>query len=66
MLFGLGPTELILILVIILLLFGIGRISKIGGELGSGIRSFREGLSGSKNKDKQAKKEENEESTDQK
>lgn len=41
-----GPTELIFILVIVILLFGVGRISKIGGELGSGIRSFREGLQG--------------------
>ena len=39
-----GPTELILIIVIIILLFGVGRISKIAGELGSGIRSFRKGL----------------------
>jgi len=38
--------ELIIILVIILLVFGVGRISKIGKELGSGIRSFREGLKG--------------------
>ena len=41
---GLGPTELIIILVIILILFGVGRLSKLGGELGSGIKSFREGL----------------------
>lgn len=39
-----GPTELIIILVIVILLFGVGRISKIAGELGAGIRSFREGL----------------------
>ncbi len=43
-----GPTELIIILVIVILLFGVGRISKISGELGSGIRSFREGLQGDK------------------
>lgn len=43
----LGPTELIIILVIILVLFGVGRISKIAGELGSGIRAFKEGLQGS-------------------
>jgi sec-independent protein translocase protein TatA len=43
---SLGPTELIIILVIILVLFGVGRISKISGELGSGIRAFREGLKG--------------------
>jgi len=41
-----GPTELIIILVIILLLFGVGRISKIAGELGNGIRAFRQGLKG--------------------
>jgi sec-independent protein translocase protein TatA len=43
-----GPTELIIILVIIILLFGVGRISKIAGELGSGIKSFKDGLSGPK------------------
>ena len=46
MLGSLGPTELIIILVIVILLFGVGRIGKIAGELGSGIRSFRQGLKG--------------------
>lgn len=41
---GLGPTELIIILVIVLLIFGVGRVSKIGGELGSAIREFRSGI----------------------
>ena len=40
-----GGFELIIVLVIILLLFGPGRLSKIAGELGSGIRKFREGIS---------------------
>ena len=40
----LGPTELIIILVIVLLLFGVGRISKIGGELGGAVGSFRKNL----------------------
>ncbi|MCP4360928.1 MAG: twin-arginine translocase TatA/TatE family subunit [Chloroflexi bacterium] len=40
----LGPTELIIILLIVIVLFGVGRIGKIAGELGSGIRAFREGL----------------------
>ena len=35
-------------LVVVLLVFGVGRINKIGGELGSGIRSFKEGLTGKK------------------
>lgn len=39
-----GPTELIIILVIVVILFGVGRISKIAGELGSGIRAFKDGL----------------------
>ena len=42
----LGPTELIIILVIVLVLFGVGRISKIAGELSSGIRAFKDGLQG--------------------
>ena len=37
-------TEWIVILLIVVLLFGPGRIGKIAGELGKGIRSFREGL----------------------
>ena len=41
-----GSTELIIVLVIVLLLFGVGRISKIAGELGAGIRAFKEGLQG--------------------
>jgi sec-independent protein translocase protein TatA len=44
--FRLGPTELIIILVIVIMLFGVGRIGKIAGELGSSIRSFREGMQG--------------------
>lgn len=47
---GLGPTELIIILVIIIVLFGVGRISKIAGEMGSGIRAFKEGLQGDDDK----------------
>ncbi len=43
---GFGPTELIIILVIVIVLFGVGRISKIAGEMGSGIRAFKDGLRG--------------------
>lgn len=39
-----GPAELMIILVIVLLLFGVGRVSKIGGELGSAVANFRKGL----------------------
>jgi sec-independent protein translocase protein TatA len=46
--FRFGTTELIIILAVVILLFGVGRIGKIAGELGSGIRAFKEGLSGDK------------------
>jgi sec-independent protein translocase protein TatA len=44
MLGSLGPTELIIILVIVIILFGVGRIGKIAGELGTGIRAFKDGM----------------------
>lgn len=50
-----GPLELTIILVIIILLFGVGRIGKIAGEMGSGIRAFREGLQGPKDKENEEK-----------
>jgi sec-independent protein translocase protein TatA len=40
----LGLPELLIVLVVVVLLFGPGRIGKIAGELGKGIRNFREGL----------------------
>jgi sec-independent protein translocase protein TatA len=45
--------EVILILAVLVLVFGVGRISKIGGELGSGIKAFKEGLNGKKNSDEE-------------
>jgi sec-independent protein translocase protein TatA len=41
---NLGGGELLIVLVIVLLLFGVGRVSKIGGELGSAVANFRKGL----------------------
>lgn len=41
-----GLPELLIVLVIVVLLFGPGRIGKIAGEIGKGIRSFRDGMSG--------------------
>lgn len=43
---NLGPVELGLILAMVVLLFGVGRVSRVGGELGSAIREFRKGLAG--------------------
>ena len=49
-----GVPELLIILVVVLLLFGPGRIAKTAGELGKGIRSFRDGLSGKNDADPDA------------
>ena len=45
-----GPLEIGIILVVVVLLFGVGRIGKIGGELGKSIREFRKGLEGDEKK----------------
>ncbi len=41
---NLGGGELIIILVIVIILFGVGRVSRIGGELGEAVRNFRQGM----------------------
>ncbi|MCZ7665927.1 MAG: twin-arginine translocase TatA/TatE family subunit [Chloroflexi bacterium] len=41
--------EWVIILIIILLIFGVGRISKLGSEMGKGISAFRKGLQEGKN-----------------
>ncbi len=44
--FHLGAPELILILVVILLVFGVGKLPQVGGAIGKGIREFRKVSSG--------------------
>ena len=53
----LGPFELVVILVIILVIFGVGRLPEIGGAMGKGIRAFKKGQSGEEEeKEESAKK----------
>ena len=51
----LGIPELLIILLIIIILFGPGRFGKVLGELGSGIRSFKDSLTGDKKDEDQPK-----------
>ncbi len=44
--FGFGVTELILILVIILVIFGAGKLPEIGAGVGKGIKNFKKATSG--------------------
>ena len=41
---GIGWPEAILIIVIILLVFGVDRISRVAGEMGKGVKAFKDGL----------------------
>jgi sec-independent protein translocase protein TatA len=43
--FGLGMPELIVILVIVLVVFGVGKLPEIGAGLGKAIRGFKKELS---------------------
>jgi sec-independent protein translocase protein TatA len=44
--FRMGPWEIALILVIILIVFGVGKLPQVGGAIGKGIRSFQKGRRG--------------------
>ncbi len=43
---GIGPMELIIILVIVMIIFGVGRLTEIGSVLGRSIREFRNSVQG--------------------
>ncbi len=42
--FGLGMPEILIIMVIVLIIFGAGRLPEIGGAIGKGIRGFRRSM----------------------
>ena len=56
--FGLGATELLIILAIVVVLFGARRLPEIGSGLGKAIKNFKAGVSGKDEIDVTPKKEE--------
>ncbi len=46
MMFALGTSELLIILVLVLIIFGAGRLPQLGGALGRGIKNFKSGMAG--------------------
>lgn len=56
--FRMGPLEIGIILVIILIIFGVGKLPQVGDALGKGIRAFRKGQSDDDDDEKKKAKEE--------
>lgn len=57
----LGTWEIIVVLVIVLLVFGPGRITKVAGEMGKGIKAFKDGLNEDKPEDEETEEKPEEE-----
>ena len=57
--FGLGIPELIIILVLVLVIFGAGKLPEIGGGVGKAIKNFKKASSGEDEIDVTPKKDEN-------
>ncbi|USG59882.1 twin-arginine translocase TatA/TatE family subunit [Sneathiella marina] len=51
---SIGPWQIILILVIVLIIFGAGKLPRVAGDLAKGIKNFKSGM----NEDNQAEKSE--------
>ncbi len=44
--FRMGPWEIALIVLVILIVFGVGKLPQVGGAVGKGLRAFKKGQSG--------------------
>ena len=51
--FHIGPWEIALILVIILIVFGVGKLPQVGGAIGKGLRAFRRGQRGEEDEEEE-------------
>ena len=55
--FHIGPWEIALILVIILIVFGVGKLPQVGGAIGKGLRAFRRGQRGEEDEEEEEEEE---------
>ena len=60
--FGIGAPELIIVMVIVLLIFGVGRLPEVGNAMGKGLREFRRAVTGADSDSKQETEEDKEKS----
>ena len=54
--FRMGPWEIALILAIILIVFGVGKLPQVGGAMGKGLRAFRKGQRGEEDEEEEKPK----------
>lgn len=64
--FGLGTQELLIILVLVMIIFGAGKLPQVGGALGKGLRNFKKGMNDAEEEIEEAKVEEIEENKEEK
>lgn len=53
--FGLGTQELLIILALVMIVFGAGKLPQVGTALGKGIRNFKAGINNTENDVKELK-----------
>ena len=51
--FRIGPWEIALVLVIILIVFGVGKLPQVGGAVGKGLRAFKKGQQGEEDEEEE-------------
>ena len=54
--FHMGPWEIGLIVVIILIVFGVGKLPQVGGAIGKGLRAFRKGQAGEEEEEEEPRR----------
>jgi len=53
--FRMGPWEIGIILAIVLIIFGVGKLPQVGAALGKGLRAFRQGQTGEADEEEEGK-----------